>query len=90
MTARNAKSPDHLAMIGAFLYKCLRMTGPATRRSASRYSPWGDPQNDETPATGLGFLKRCLTMYPVGVPILSMGRPLARHAAAMRKTPTIS
>ncbi len=53
MTARNAKSPDHLAMIGAFLYKCL-------------------------------------TMYPVGVPILSMGRPLARHAAAMRKTPTIS
>jgi len=46
----HAKSPDHLTMLGAFLNKCLTMI-----RAALRYSPWGDPWNDETPAMGWGF-----------------------------------
>ena len=47
---QTAKSPDHLTMIGAFLNKCLTMI-----RAALRYSPWGDPWNDETPTKGRGF-----------------------------------
>ena len=50
MTASDAKSPDHRTMIGAFLKKCLTMI-----RAALRYSPWGNPQNDETPTNGRGF-----------------------------------
>jgi hypothetical protein len=28
--ARKAKNPDHLTMIGAFLYKCLTMIAPGS------------------------------------------------------------
>ncbi|MGM0915139.1 MAG: hypothetical protein ACQEXC_13035, partial [Pseudomonadota bacterium] len=43
---QNAKSPDHLTMIGAFLNKCLTMT-----RAALRYSPWRDPGHPTKPET---------------------------------------